>query len=114
MDNLLDFKNSDLRTKLFAVLAITGCISNIAGFTANAILFGFTTQTLMCALCAVVIIKCIYVWFFQRKNVCCNVHNTAYTGIYRISVAVYFLRRKHNGVYVGCGNRNSNLYEIRS
>ena len=68
MDNLLDFKNSDLRTKLFAVLAITGCISNIAGFTANAILFGFTTQTLMCALCAVVIISASMYGFFSGRT----------------------------------------------
>lgn len=68
MDNLLDFKKSDLRTKLFAVLAITGCISNIAGFTANAILFGFTTQTLMCALCAVVIISASMYGFFSGRT----------------------------------------------
>ena len=56
MKKLSEIQGTDLRTKLFVVLAITGCISNIAGFIANAAIFGFTLQTLMCAACAAVVI----------------------------------------------------------
>ena len=68
MERLLDLKNSDLRTKLFVVLAITGCISNIAGFIANAAIFGFTAQTLMCAVCAVIIICASLFGFFSGRT----------------------------------------------
>lgn len=68
MERLLDFKNSDLRTKLFVVLAITGCISNIAGFIANAAIFGFTVQTLMCAVCAVIVICASLYGFFSGRT----------------------------------------------
>ena len=49
MNKKSDTVNSELRDKLFIVLALTGCISNIAGFTANAVIFGFTPQTFFCA-----------------------------------------------------------------
>lgn len=55
MNKKSDTVNSELRDKLFIVLALTGCVSNIAGFTANAVIFGFTPQTLFCAACALVI-----------------------------------------------------------
>ena len=45
MNKKSDTVNSELRDKLFIVLALTGCVSNIAGFTANAVIFGFTPQT---------------------------------------------------------------------
>lgn len=35
MNKKSDTVNSELRDKLFIVLALTGCISNIAGFTAK-------------------------------------------------------------------------------
>ena len=56
-----DTVNSELRDKLFIVLALTGCVSNIAGFTANAVIFGFTPQTLFCAACALVILSLIHI-----------------------------------------------------
>lgn len=68
MEKLLDFRNSDLRTKLFVVLAITGCISNIAGFIANAVIFGFTAQTIMCAVCAVIVICASLYGFFSEHT----------------------------------------------
>lgn len=70
MEKIFDTKNTDLRTKLFVVLAITGCISNIAGFTANAAIFGFTLQTIICAVCAaVVIISSVYGFISERTYV---------------------------------------------
>ena len=68
MYRLLDLKNSDLRTKLFLVLAITGCISNIVGFIANAAMFGYTIQTLMCAVCAVIVICSSLYGFFSGRT----------------------------------------------
>ena len=50
MNKKSDTVNSELRDKLFIVLALTGCVSNIAGFTANAVIFGFTPQTLFLSL----------------------------------------------------------------
>lgn len=38
MNKKSDTVNSELRDKLFIVLALTGCVSNIAGFTANAVI----------------------------------------------------------------------------
>ena len=68
MNKKSDTVNSELRDKLFIVLALTGCISNIAGFTANAAIFGFTTQTLFCAACALVIIVSSLVGFFTGRT----------------------------------------------
>lgn len=49
-------------------MAITGCISNIAGFTANAAIFGFTPQTLFCAACALIIIASSLVGFLTGRT----------------------------------------------
>lgn len=68
MHNKSTTVNSELRDKLFIVLAITGCISNIAGFTANAAIFGFTPQTLFCAACALVIIVSSLVGFLTGRT----------------------------------------------
>ena len=68
MNKKSDTVNSELRGKLFIVLALTGCISNIAGFTANAVIFGFTPQTLFCAACALVIIVSSLVGFFTGRT----------------------------------------------
>ena len=68
MNKKSDTVNSELRDKLFIVLALTGCISNIAGFTANAVIFGFTPQTLFCAACAIVIIVSSMVGFFTGRT----------------------------------------------
>lgn len=68
MNNKSDTVNSELRDKLFIVLALTGCISNIAGFTANAAIFGFTLQTLFCAACALVIIVSSLVGFLTGRT----------------------------------------------
>lgn len=68
MNKKSDTVNSELRDKLFIVLAITGCISNIAGFTANAAIFGFTPQTLFCAACALVIIVSSLVGFLTGRT----------------------------------------------
>lgn len=68
MNKKSDTVNSELRDKLFIVLALTGCISNIAGFTANAAIFGFTLQTLFCAACALVIIVSSLVGFFTGRT----------------------------------------------
>lgn len=68
MERLSEIKNTDLRTKLFVVLAITGCISNIAGFTANAVIFGFTLQTVMCAVCAAIVIVSSLVGFISGRT----------------------------------------------
>lgn len=68
MHNKSTTVNSELRDKLFIVLALTGCISNIAGFTANAAIFGFTPQTLFCAACALVIIVSSLVGFFTGRT----------------------------------------------
>lgn len=68
MNKKSDTVNSELRDKLFIVLALTGCISNIAGFTANAVIFGFTPQTLFCAACALVIIVSSLVGFFTGRT----------------------------------------------
>ena len=68
MNKKSDAVNSELRDKLFIVLALTGCISNIAGFTANAVIFGFTPQTLFCAACAIVIIVSSMVGFFTGRT----------------------------------------------
>lgn len=68
MNKKSDTVNSELRDKLFIVLALTGCISNIAGFTANAAIFGFTPQTLFCAACALVIIVSSLVGFFTGRT----------------------------------------------
>lgn len=68
MHNKSTTVNSELRDKLFIVLALTGCISNIAGFTANAAIFGFTPQTLFCAVCALVIIVSSLVGFLTGRT----------------------------------------------
>lgn len=68
MNKKSDTVNSELRDKLFIVLALTGCISNIAGFTANAAIFGFTLQTLFCAACALVIIVSSLVGFLTGRT----------------------------------------------
>lgn len=68
MHNKSTTVNSELRDKLFIVLALTGCISNIAGFTANAAIFGFTPQTLFCAACALVIIVSSLVGFLTGRT----------------------------------------------
>lgn len=68
MNNKSTTVNSELRDKLFIVLALTGCISNIAGFTANAAIFGFTPQTLFCAVCALVIIVSSLVGFLTGRT----------------------------------------------
>lgn len=68
MNKKSDTVNSELRDKLFIVLALTGCISNIAGFTANAAIFGFTPQTLFCAACALVIIVSSLVGFLTERT----------------------------------------------
>ena len=68
MHNKSTTVNSELRDKLFIVLALTGCISNIAGFTANAAIFGFTLQTLFCAACALVIIVSSLVGFLTGRT----------------------------------------------
>lgn len=68
MNKKSDTVNSELRDKLFIVLALTGCVSNIAGFTANAVIFGFTPQTLFCAACALVIIVSSLVGFFTGRT----------------------------------------------
>lgn len=68
MHNKSTTVNSELRDKLFIVLAITGCISNIAGFTANAAIFGFTPQTLFCAACALIIIASSLVGFLTGRT----------------------------------------------
>lgn len=68
MNKKSDTVNSELRDKLFIVLALTGCISNIAGFIANAVIFGFTPQTLFCAACAIVIIVSSMVGFFTGRT----------------------------------------------
>lgn len=68
MNKKSDTVNSELRDKLFIVLALTGCISNIAGFTANAAIFGFTPQTLFCAACALVIIVSSLVGFLTGRT----------------------------------------------
>ncbi len=68
MNKKSDTVNSELRDKLFIVLAITVCISNIAGFTANAAIFGFTPQTLFCAACALIIIASSLVGFLTGRT----------------------------------------------
>lgn len=68
MNKKSDTVNSELRDKLFIVLAITGCISNIAGFTANAAIFGFTPQTLFCVACALIIIASSLVGFLTGRT----------------------------------------------
>ena len=68
MNKKSDTVNSELRDKLFIVLALTGCISNIAGFTANAVIIGFTPQTLFCAACALVIIVSSLVGFLTGRT----------------------------------------------
>ena len=68
MNKKSDTVNSELRDKLFIVLAITGCISNIAGFTANEAIFGFTPQTLFCAACALIIIASSLVGFLTGRT----------------------------------------------
>lgn len=68
MNKKSDTVNSELRDKLFIVLALTGCISNIAGFTANAAIFGFTPQTLFCAACALIIIASSLVGFLTGRT----------------------------------------------
>ena len=68
MNKKSDTVNSELCDKLFIVLALTGCISNIAGFTANAAIFGFTPQTLFCAACALVIIVSSLVGFLTGRT----------------------------------------------
>ena len=68
MHNKSTTVNSELRDKLFIVLAITGCVSNIAGFTANAAIFGFTPQTLFCAACALIIIASSLVGFLTGRT----------------------------------------------
>lgn len=68
MENLSEIKNTNLRTKLFVVLAITGCISNIAGFTANAVIFGFTIQTVICAVCATIVIVSSLAGFISGRT----------------------------------------------
>ena len=68
MNKKSDTVNSELRDKLFIVLALTGCVSNIAGFTANAVIFGFTPQTLFCAACALVIIVSSLVGFLTGRT----------------------------------------------
>lgn len=68
MERLSEIKNTDLHTKLFVVLAITGCISNIAGFTANAVIFGFTVQTVICAVCATIVIVSSLAGFISGRT----------------------------------------------
>ena len=68
MHNKSTTVNSELRDKLFIVLALTGCVSNIAGFTANAAIFGFTPQTIFCAACALVIIVSSLVGFLTGRT----------------------------------------------
>lgn len=68
MNKKSDTVNSELRDKLFIVLALTGCVSNIAGFTANAAIFGFTPQTLFCAACALIIIASSLVGFLTGRT----------------------------------------------
>lgn len=68
MNKKSDTVNSELHDKLFIVLALTGCVSNIAGFTANAVIFGFTPQTLFCAACALVIIVSSLVGFLTGRT----------------------------------------------
>ena len=61
MKFLPKLENTDLRTKLFIVLAVIGCISNAGGFIANAVMFGFTFETAVCgASLLIVILSFIY------------------------------------------------------
>ena len=91
MNKKSDTVNSELRDKLFIVLALTGCVSNIAGFTANAVIFGFTPQTLFCAACALVIIVSSLVGFFTgRTYVATFIILIVYIS-YGASTAVYML-----------------------
>lgn len=61
MKFLPKLENTDLRTKLFLVLAVIGCISNAGGFIANIFMFGFTSETTVCgASLLIVILAFIY------------------------------------------------------
>lgn len=100
MNKKSDTVNSELRDKLFIVLAITGCISNIAGFTANAAIFGFTPQTLFCAACALIIIASSLVGFLTGRTYVATIIILLVLGfvefpilyiLYGASTAVYML-----------------------
>lgn len=100
MNKKSDTVNSELRDKLFIVLAITGCISNIAGFTANAAIFGFTPQTLFCAACALIIIASSLVGFLTGRTYVATIIILLVLGFvefpilyisYGVSTAVYML-----------------------
>ena len=103
MNKKSDTVNSELRDKLFIVLALTGCISNIAGFTANAVIFGFTPQTLFCAACALVIIVSSLVGFFTGRT---------YVATFIILLVLGFVEFPMLYIsYACCGNRYYYFYE---
>ena len=48
--------NDMLEKKLYEILVITGCVANAVGFLANAFLYGLSTGTLTCGVCALVLL----------------------------------------------------------
>ena len=50
--------NSKLQRKLLWFLVITGCIANMVGFITNAVLFGMTVPTIVCGICAAIMVLC--------------------------------------------------------
>lgn len=49
--------NSDFKRRIFCVMAITAGLANLLGFISNAVLFGFTSGTIICGVCAAVVIS---------------------------------------------------------
>ena len=50
--------NSKLQRKLFWNLVITGSVANTVGFLSNILLFGMSMPTIICGICAMMIVIC--------------------------------------------------------
>lgn len=46
-----------LKSRIFYAMAITGCFANTFGFIANAIIFGFTSGTIICGICDIIVLS---------------------------------------------------------
>lgn len=59
---------TDFPLRLFYIMAITACISNVIGFTANALIFGFSDGTIAVGVCLIAILISSAIGVFGHKH----------------------------------------------
>lgn len=64
MDDIAILNNKTARNQ-FAVLAVTACIANTIGFASNAVLFGHSLPTIVCFVCAIIM---VLLFLYGRKD----------------------------------------------